>query len=597
MTTPMQASKTLDKIFILLLALVVHLSIPWHEGIKFCDSATYVYAAKQFVANQSINHQNIYSSRVMVWLPYAAYIFFFGVNNYITWVATLELCVLLCTVYFLLRNYQQRVAIYSAAFLGFSTLMIREGTETMGDILLTLLINLPVLIYWRYIKNGEYPQAFKYGIIAGVCWVLAFYTKESAVYYLIVCLCFSALAWHKKLKHDIRFWCWFWLVLLLSAIATLWFYYAQTGDPFHKLMLINKNITAHAASSFHRVWKTHGELLCRLTFQPVVFFTYDHAMGLLGMLAVFYLVHSRKSPDAFWRWYLLVPLAVWWLFPQKLVPYYPMWLTHRLWLPLMVPLAICAAHGMKVFTARQETKPERILLIVIGISLVIIPWIFFGIQDPPDKKRVVLYGMVVLFLMAALCAREDEISRLRKAVTTAVLFFTFLAYASGRFPEWGAAAPFFLLLAFVIHESKSLRKIALIVVMAPSLYYNIDRFFWTRQKSDFSQVKELIEFVNNKKGSGSPVVLASSCFVEYTRLFDRGNLHFFPYEDDRANNIRHDVYLILDMMLVNSKYLSKGAEEAYKNLPGTSFRFETQPEELGFALLKEDERYRVYYRQ
>jgi len=321
--------------FIILLVLVLIASIPWHEGIKFCDSATYVLAAKKFVTTQTINYRNIYSNRVTAWLPYAVYIFFFGVSDRITWVTTLEFCFLLCAIYFLLRSYDQMVAFYSVVLLGFSTLMIRESTETMGDMMLALLMNLPVLIYWRYIKNEDHPKGLKFGVIAGVCWVLAFYAKESAVYYLILCLCFSVAAWRKKLIPDIRFWYSFWLVLFLSGIATAWFFYSLTGDPFHKLMLVNKNITAHAISSFERVWETYGELIYRLTFQPVVFFTYDHSMGLLGLLAVFYLVHSRKSQNGFWRWYLLIPLVVWWVFPQKLIPYYPMWLTHRLWLPLM----------------------------------------------------------------------------------------------------------------------------------------------------------------------------------------------------------------------------------------------------------------------
>lgn len=591
-------ARIIDTLFFILLALVPVIAIPWQEGIEFCDSASYVYHAKQFLTTYSIDYWNLFSTRVMAWLPYSVYIYFFGVNDSITWVATLEFCILLCAIYYSLRNYDQVVALYSVILLGFSTLMIRESTVAMGDMMLTLMVNLPVLIYWRFIKNEAYPKTSTWGLVAGICWVLAFYTKEVAAYYLALCLWFTIIAYRQKLQADLRFWQFFWSVVIIAGLASAGYFYFQTGDAFQKLRRANENII-YTADSLGQAWRTWDELAYRLTFQPVFFLVYEYTIGLLMLLAVFYHVQNGKSRNEFWRWYLIVPLAIWWIFPLNLNPYYPMWLIHRLWLPLMVPLAISAGHGMKIFVIRSESRLARIILAAAGISLIIISYVFFGYEDLRNQKRVLYYSVVALFLIIALFERsQDKISNGRKVITFIALFLAIFLHESNMFPGWKLMTLFAILVAILIHESNrllpGLRYLALFIVLLPYFYDHINRIHWNKD-SEYNQVKALVEVI--KKKDDSPVVLAPSCFVEFTKLYDDKDLLLIAYENVERYDTLHDVFLIIDKNLIGLKYAPRTNASAFLAIENIRYHVETQPAELGFKLMEENKRYQIYYKQ
>ena len=543
-----QIDRSIDRMFFVVLMLVPIISVPWHEGISGCDSPSYVYSAKKFLETHSINYNDPIETRVIAWIPYAIYIFFFGINKYITWVTTIELCALLCIIYFFLRNQDQVVALYSSAIIGLSTFMIQISAVVRGDTLLTLLVNLPLLVYWRYIKNEISPKASQWGIFAGVCWVLAFYTKEVAVYYLIVCLYFSVIAYSKKYSNDIKFWSSFWTTLIFAGIFTVGYFYFQTGDPFRKITLANEVVT-----HYDQARNAPGELLYRVTLQPIIFFIQNYTLGLLVLLSLFYLIPFRKSENGFWIGYSIVALSVWWIVPQNISPYHPIWLINRLWMPIVVPLSICAGYGMKSFVACRETKSGRWAVILTGISFVIVSYKMFLLnEDALYKERAVFYSIITLFILLALYVKENVII-------------------------------------------PNLRKVALVVVLFPFFYQCYDRFSWKDYRSEYDYTVELVNTL--EKRADAHTVLSTYCVAQFYKIHGAGKLTFVRYEDAKliGDNLS-GYYLVIDKNLIDAKYNLKESDD-FTGMISVLHAIETSPFEFGFTLLEENEKYQIYHHQ
>jgi hypothetical protein len=295
------------------------------------------------------------------------------------------------------------------------------------------------------------------------------------------------------------------MIAIGMAITSLWFYLA-IGEPFHKFRMANNAIAQYSLDTLEKTWKTWEQLtakdlLYRYTLQPFTFFILDYTMGLLGMLSLFFLWHYRKFSNGFWGLYLIIPLVVWWFFPQRLDPFYPMRLTYRLWLPLMVPLAIAAGHGLKLFVTSQETKWDRVLVILGGsVLLGVSSWFFARDGGVPHLERIVFYSIALGFILLAMFVKENAI-----------------------LPD--------------------LKKVTLVAVLLPFFYSHFNRFEWrgsnTNEHESALQAKQLLEARNARKA------LVHPCLVPFYQLYD-SKVQFVSYEDSSELKNLRDVYLMID---------------------------------------------------
>jgi len=476
----------------MMVILVVVISKSWHEGIKFCDSATTVQCAVSLVKDATVNYWSIYATRIGSYIFQSFYVLIFGVNDSITWVTTCQFLILLGFLYFFLKKYNRKIALYAVALLGCSTLMIKEATVVGGDMMLALCVNVPVIIYWWIKSQGEQRVDWLkwWGIVAGACWVLAFYTKETAVYYLPLMMLFSVQSYRKK--YQIGFWMYFWCTLIVMGILTMGYFYFQTGNPFQKIALARENCEYYANLVPHRVLKTWGEVLYRITLEPISFFVHEVSMGILGILGIAYLICSRKKSESFWTWYLIIPLMMWWITP--------LWLTARLWLPIMVPLAIAAAHVLYDLAHHEETRRDRVVLISAGLISMTIS-LTFDLSEFANQRKIVFYGAVTLtFILIAVWEKEWWIKRPQKwrhLATMLGIAGMVALFHQTYLNEWQSVLIIGFVFVFIIHESNrlfpSLRQMIIFIILLPFFADHYDRSRWRAGWSEFEEIGKLME--------------------------------------------------------------------------------------------------------
>jgi len=421
--------------------------------------------------------------------------------------------------------------------LAFSVFLIETGSGVNGDVMIVLTPNMPLLLYWRYLKDGNDHNGKWFGIVAGIFWVLAFFTKESAVYYLAACGYFTWYSFPNG--HIIRFWKYFWVTLLGAGVLTLFYFYFQTGDPFRKITLAQETVRYYDGGSPWKIWNTPIEQFYRFSFQPLVFFAENYSFGLLVIFSVFNFSSQKNQDSAFWFRYLLLIAGMWWFFPQSWQPFHPMWLIYRLWSPLLVPLAISAAYGMKTILDNKET------------------WI----------AKIVMIAMVSLFI--GLSFHHE--------------YVTIYYIITGGFA----------IVTFWIQENKiipNLRKMVLVIALLPFFWEHQEQWRW--RDSQVSEYKYNIGVINILHQRNAGIVIATQCLSEFHKLYD-DSLRFVVYQSGQIPTNLSQTHLIIDKSFLKLKQ-SKG-NPAFGESDTVIHQIEVEPEKLGFVLVQTNERYVIYY--
>ncbi len=405
-----------DFLFVLLLVFTVLESLSKYRGVGVSDAGNYIYAAHDLCNGRIPVIQNFYANRIGTTVLFAAGMKFFSLSILqLTYVSTVVLILLQIFVYRVVSVYNRVIALFAVSLLGLSNIMLTSATSVMSDMPSTLMSNAPVLVYFWFTtrwSNGDLKQTKLPGLVAGLLFVAALLTKESVVFFLPLLV---YLAYRDRNTEKMVFWRMMAVTIFAGAVIIGAWYAWKTGNPFYRLEAVNSGCSQSDCNYAHAPWQL---ILKRISFQPLQFLIEDYGFGLLFFLSVLnFCRKSRSAEVSFFKIYLVFTLGMWWVGPQGL-PWNPVALAHRLWLPIMVPLAINAAiilydvvYGKLSPTEKKRLSGMAVIgIVVIGIVLYHLHVAYAAVNEPDSFLPMGLaYAVVAVLLVAALLLPDGAI--------------------------------------------------------------------------------------------------------------------------------------------------------------------------------------------
>jgi len=434
----------------------------------------------------------MYCNRIGTYLPVAIAIKLFGFDGYLlTWVTVCELVLLLACVYLALWKYNKGVALLACALLGFSPAFLELSGTLYGDVMTALTSNLCILWIWRMRHVAPHSNQIFGGIMLAALWYYALLTKESALYFLLpIFIFFIEDKRNGRLKT-------FWNTAIFTGIAigvsVLLIYQLKTGNALHRLSAIefgpNINIDNYSRSS----WTV---LLTRVTVLPLKFmievFTF-FMVFLPGVMQA--LSKSENAQESFFKKYMVSLCVMWWLGTQSFRTWSPILLIDRLWLPLLVPMAINAAH---VLWNLKQGKQKRYATIPIGIFI-----IMMTILIPVSGMDSVVRSAYMLSM------KEFVLIRVWLPVVIFMVIFYGNFLKTARDVLFEMLDNVLIIIGWIIKLPKYFLSVALILLLA-LVWFHLHTLKWKdpRQNS-FLDERQMIDFV--RKANQPAVILTENC--------------------------------------------------------------------------------------
>ncbi len=354
----------------ILLAIIVLASLvfsyPYHQGISPFDPAEYLKYAVDLLHGKW-NVENVFGNRIGTYAPIALVIKLFGFSPKLTWISAFELEFFVITLYLLLRRYNKVIAFVSAALIAWIPDIVVMSGQLMGDVLTMSLVNLCLLWVW-YTRSFEKSRAqIVAGIFLSIIWYTSFLVKESAFFYLIPLLLICLRDLSRKRRYE------FWAASIATgAIAGcifLAFYYLKTGDFLYRLH--NLEVGPNISESNYAL-APYSEIVLRLTLHPIKFLVENFSYFIVFFLSLLQVCSKpRNANEIFFNFFVLSVLACWWLGTQSFLRWNPVALISRIWLPLMVPLAISSAHVIYYIYINETSRYKNKLTIAVFLALLV----------------------------------------------------------------------------------------------------------------------------------------------------------------------------------------------------------------------------------
>lgn len=366
-------------------------SYPYHQGISPFDPGEYLRHAMTLL-HCEWKLDNIYGDRIGVYAPIALAIKLFGFTPKITWISTFELAIFVCALYFFLRKYNFIVAAVSAALIAWLPEIVVSSGKLMGDVLAMVTANLCILWVWyaRDIRKA-YLQIIA-GIFLSAIWYFSFLVKESAFFYLIPLFLLCVHDFYRKTNTK------FWWAAIISGfffgVIFLLAYYLKTGDVLYRLHALEAGPNVSEANYAQA---PVYEIFLRLSFEPLKFLVENFSYFLVFFLG---LIHAVSNPqnrsEKFFNFFMLSVLACWWLGTQSFARWNPVALVGRIWLPVIVPLSINAAHVIYYIyinqTDRYRNRGTLLIAAVFALGSCLIPYL--------NANNVFWHQNILLFLIS-----------------------------------------------------------------------------------------------------------------------------------------------------------------------------------------------------
>lgn len=218
-----------------LMALAITIRALFYTGFFGSDEVTYTSVAAAIATGDWSVSRYIGAIRYGVNLPTAAFIQFFGQNEFAAalWsmlcsLGEISLVVLLGT-----RLIGLRTAILAGFVLALLPLHVHYAGRMMADAPLALFITASFLLFWYGEKTGARTSLFMAGIAAGT----VFWIKEATIFYLLVFLAYPLF---------FRRWSWHWLWMMLGFVlmigGNLVFFWHLTGDPLYVAHILQSRV-------------------------------------------------------------------------------------------------------------------------------------------------------------------------------------------------------------------------------------------------------------------------------------------------------------------------------------------------------------------
>lgn len=355
---------------LLIIAVTTVFALPYHS-INVFDGGDYLRLAMQLNAGHWPLRQDFYAARIFTYLPYAIGIRFCGYGQWLTYITLLELLVLLTIVYWVLAKASRYMAFVTIAVLGTSSVLLQSSTLIMGDTLITLTANVIILLYLLLMLR-ENKNIFISGITgaaAACAFGISIWVKEAILFYIPLLMYL-----YIKDRNDMllkEFWRCALRVSLWLIALTLIVYAVKTGNPLGRIISvenfsqINYPLRGYQAVSLYAIF-------LRCTVQPVQFLMQDYTFAVLFLLS---LLHVAQPAAYLWqkrlKAFFILTITVWWLGSLHLFTWNPMPLIHRLWLPLVIPMALNGVTGAfnfchaESFGKAEKTRYSVIILLFL----------------------------------------------------------------------------------------------------------------------------------------------------------------------------------------------------------------------------------------
>ena len=556
----MNQNKRYNIAFILLLLAVVFFALPWHQGFTVGDCGDYLNAANQLLHGNWDIQNNFYANRIGTYLPYAIGMKLFGFGTWLTLITTIEFLLLLSVIYYTVKRYNTSIAFMACSLLGTSAIMLQNASVVMGDMASTLCCNAMVLcyFYFTFYAGQKQTNQKRWGISVAALFFLSFLVKESVVFFLP----FMLWQYFKSRKNETQkiFWKYAFGTIVLLVLTLLLAYLIKTGNPFYRIIAVETGPTSSDCNYVNASWLT---ILNRITWQPFQFLTQNYTFSFLLLLSFLQLFQYRKDAsiqEKFFQHYFIFSIAMWWMGSQSLTSYNPVSLVHRIWLPLLVPMAINASFFITALRKGTTTNPIYSVLFIF-VFLLFTFWSLFisiGIYANSNIEQTSAFISIAV----------------RDTILGSVVIFSL--YKSKLFTTTSIMG-YLLFIAIIIFPVKSCLE---------SVLWRYLNF-----KSKYSLQKEMLDYATSYK--------PKSILTDYWILkgypiylgFDK-KFHFVNYTE--VDTFSNNTYLLLNK--ITQFELEKNINEtriftkAKNKIPD----FVLQPTKHGFILIKENETNLLY---
>lgn len=554
-----------DVAFVFLLPLAAILTLPWHNGFAMGDD--YLGPAHQLLKG-NIDLSTCWSNRIGTYLPYALGMKLFGLGTWLTSITTLEYILLLVSVYLVIGKYDKSIAFIAAFLLGVSPLMHQYAGIIMGDMAATFTANLVMLAYFYYTfyVSKKESTSKKWGILIALLVVVSFLVKESVVFYMPVLL---GLFWLERKEQDSKiFFRYFLFTSVISAIVFMAFYGYKTGSPLHRLYILETGPSENDSNYAFASWHT---ILNRITWQPFQLIVENYSFGCLFFLSGLQLLipSPNNRPQQFFKWFGLGTLAMWWFGTQGVSSYNPLALVHRIWMPLMVPMAINSAFLIHRIMSGSLSASERKKITAATLLFLLLTYIS-------------LWFSHLSYLALPVLAEPQFVSM--------AIWYTII----------GVAMLFSIYTDTLVDIIPPVRTMLFCILIVPlvngTVQLTLARIGQLKNhiKTEYDWEKEMIQYVLSLKPS---LIITDPrlkhFYYTYTMNMDK-KLPFEDYNHVVPDSLKEGDYMLLNLNRqlsdINNITSTLTFTRADNKLPS----FVINPKQHGFVLIKENEADKLY---
>lgn len=567
-----EKSRNWDIAFLLFLFAVPFFSVPFHHGISIFDPANYLKSAHFLLQGRWTVEENFFANRIASCVPYAIGLSVWGVNEYLTFITTIELMALLALMYFVIGKYDKVVAFTAVLLLGTSQLVLKSASVIGSDMMIMLMANAVVLIWFYFRKqNSSSGKAILWGVLTGVTFGIAFLSKESIAFYVPLLFYFALADYrHPVLK---RFWTGAGLTVAFFAAAVLVYYTIKTGDILYRLHIVEAGPSASEVN-YHQ--SGFREILERCTYQPFQFIGRDLTFSVLFLFSVLHLfMPNRTEEQGAVKKYFLFTIIFWWFGSQSFSSWNPVGLVHRIWLPLLVPMAINAAYALRdlMLEPFDANRTEKVKYSILIVALILGAWVAFFASFSQFES---------------INRSDSELAQL----LSNTLWLTFLA----------ALTLFFIRVKTAAHQTPLHKALVLIAILFPSMHEIHLSQVWffvdkeSRPINDFRAEKEIVSELEtlHPKMILAEIVLSDNygLYVGFDKV-----LPFVNYNNIHPDSIPGGTYLLLndDRMQYWKGNLteSMGFKMQKQKIPDFAYN----PEAHGFVVVRQIASSKLYQKR
>ncbi|MBN1516713.1 hypothetical protein JXA32_09115 [Candidatus Sumerlaeota bacterium] len=347
-------------------------------------------------------------NRVTVWIPTAFLLKVFSLNEF-----TLSLWPFFCSmvtialVFFMgsqlsprQENITLHAGVFGAVLLAVNLIQLQYATTLIPDIIVSMFMLLLgfVLQYGRSMESKI--RQIILGILTAIFFSVGIFAKATMIWLLPLML--GLFFYDVIRKQNARFWIMTIAAETFCVIVVLLLYQYFTGDPLHRLSVINDTLNT-SVFSFQK--KSMLDYANRLTWQPALVLLTHKGYGLVFAVSLFTLFNTLISFQRtnnqqlhFWACYYLSMLASFWFGTTSISYYNPLQPDPRHLIVMLPAMCLLAGYALSNVFAADDAVEKRTSHQIAG--LLVISAILVGIQGAYKQSLTYLIFAALIAIQA-----------------------------------------------------------------------------------------------------------------------------------------------------------------------------------------------------